>query len=316
MITGAPIQVAGRQGVEDQPPKRGRPQQAGIVHWHHHRHGAQLQRIGHRDLRTAAQHADRGQARPAERPVVLGDRHVEQRQRHQRQRRKPEDGGQRRLGPANLTQQDGDARRPERTAQRKGRAAQRQMPVVGGKARRRDDQHAGEPRHHRSPAPHPGRLAQHERAQNRRDQRHGEADRRRLGERQQHDTVEGQRHRAQPHHCSGDMRRQSLCRDARHAGTTGDDGRHQQRRAELAKEQDLDHARTGMFGQLDARIHRGEEHDRQQAQADRGQDAVVHAVGCSGKCLRVHRSSCGTARFLRYPRAHFVIPAKAGIQTR
>ena len=72
-----------------------------------------------------AQHADRGQARPAERPVVLGDRHVEQRQRHQRQRRKPEDGGQRRLGPPDLAQQDRDAGRPERAAQRDANSGSR-----------------------------------------------------------------------------------------------------------------------------------------------------------------------------------------------
>ena len=45
-----------------------------------------------------------------------------------------------------------------------------------------------EPRQHRRPAPPAGRLAQHQRAQHGREDRHGEADRRRLRERQQQDA--------------------------------------------------------------------------------------------------------------------------------
>ena len=127
-----------------------------------------------------------------ERPRVMRLRDERHRQPEWNQRRcaEPEYGGRDCLGRAEVTDGDGGAGGTYH-------CPERDQPPVGADvaaAGLDDHEHAEEADEHRSPAPAPGRLAQHRRRQQGREDWNRETDRRRFGQRQQRHHQEIEQH--------------------------------------------------------------------------------------------------------------------------
>ena len=178
--------------------------------------------------------------------------------------REPEHRRPRRFGLADLAQQDRHDRHEKRGEQPHHRPERRNMCAP----RLRNDQHADESRDHRAPAMPAGRLLEQQRAQDRREDRHGELESHCLGQRQQQHRAEGEDHAGQSHGRARDVCAEAPRPDRSQARARCHPGGHQRHCPELAMEHRLDQPGAAHLGQLDQRRHRSEAGDCEEPQQD------------------------------------------------
>lgn len=135
-------------------------------------------------------------------------------------------------------------------------------------ARLSNDHHTNEAGDHRHPAFPASRLMKDDRAEDGGEDRHRKADRRRFRQRQQQESPEGERHGCKADDAAQDMRAETLCLQGCEAGAGADDAPHKERGTKLSPEQEFSERGAFCFRQLDDQIHRCEQGNRCEAQAD------------------------------------------------
>jgi hypothetical protein len=215
---------------------------------------------------------------------------IDHAERRQRQHREPEDGGARAFRLADLAQRNRHDRDEQRGHEPDKAAEQRELAAAG----LGNDEDAREADDHRAPAMPAGLLAQHECAEDGREDRDGELECRRLGERQQQHRAEGEDHAGEADRGAGEVRAEALGADRAEAGAHHDPRSDDRHCPELAVKHRLDKRRAPRFGELDECRHGRQAGDCEQPQQDALQYVIaLHTVAFAARRGRGQPSAHG-----------------------
>src|SRR5690554_3734258 len=253
--------------TKDQDAHDRRPYQRAVIHRHHGGYGGESQGVGDGKLGHRAEYADAQQVSPGPGIMAAAVNIDAHRKGWQSIDREPEDSDQAALCPAQHTDDKRDRCGDQRPDQCHARAESGDHVAAG----LNHYQHADKADQYGYPAPDADLLPQDQRREQGCENRHGKADRRRIGQRQQGHRPEIEPHRRNTQYGAQDMQRMTIGFYRWPLGWTAPDQEaYQRHRDQLPVKQALGHMHPALPRQFHKDEHAGERNHPGKPRQDAG----------------------------------------------